>query len=83
MDKELVRSRVLAALEQIRPYLVSDGGDVELVQITDDMEVWVRLQGACNSCPFSAQTLQNGIVDTIMRNVPEVRAVKTLPEGKQ
>lgn len=63
------------ALVQIRPYLQSDGGDIELVRITADKKVYVRLKGACEKCPMSQQTLKNGVEATIRRAVPEIKAV--------
>ncbi|MFN8211248.1 MAG: NifU family protein [Bacteroidales bacterium] len=70
-----MRERVIKALERVRPYLQSDGGDISLVEITDDNTVKVRLQGACHGCPFSIQTLKAGVEQTLLREVPEVRKV--------
>ena len=73
-----IRKKVLLALETIRPYLVADGGDIELVDITDDLRVLVRLQGACSSCYFSIQTLRNGVEVVVKRAVPEIVAVEAV-----
>ncbi|MCA1757194.1 MAG: NifU family protein [Bacteroidales bacterium] len=73
-----LRSRVLASLEKIRPYLQSDGGDIELVNITDDHIVQVRLTGACNGCPFSMQTLKAGVEMALLKEVPEIKEVVAL-----
>jgi Fe-S cluster biogenesis protein NfuA len=70
-----IKDRVLKALERVRPYLQSDGGDIEFIEITDDMTVKVKLTGACHGCPFSIQTLKAGVEQAIMKEVPEIRRV--------
>ena len=60
------------ALNDIRPYLQSDGGDIELVGLTDDMTVKVRLTGACGTCDVSMMTLKNGVETAIKNAVPEI-----------
>jgi Fe-S cluster biogenesis protein NfuA len=70
-----IRERVLIALERIRPYLQNDGGDIELLEVTDDMSVKVKLTGACHGCPYSMQTLKAGVEQVIMKEVPEIRSV--------
>ena len=72
---EEIRSRVEKALEKIRPYLVADGGDIEIVEITDDMVLKVQLQGACNGCPFSMQTMKAGVEMAVKNEVPEIKEV--------
>lgn len=72
---EAIRERVEKALEKIRPYLVADGGDISIVEITDDMIVRVEMMGACNGCPFSMQTLKAGVEMAIRNEVPEIREV--------
>ncbi|NMC42082.1 MAG: NifU family protein [Bacteroidales bacterium] len=67
--------RVQNALNKIRPYLQSDGGDISLVEITDDNTVKVKLQGACHGCPFSMQTLRSGVEQALIKEVPEIRRV--------
>ncbi|WP_029895458.1 NifU family protein [Desulfohalovibrio reitneri] len=74
-----MREKVEAALETVRPSLRADGGDVELVEITDDNVVKVRLKGACQGCPMSQITLKNGIEKIILKAVPEVKAVESVP----
>lgn len=66
------RRRVEAALEKIRPYLVADGGNIELVEVTDDNVVKVQLTGACHGCPFSLQTLKAGVEIAVKKEVPEI-----------
>ncbi len=70
-----VRERVIKALERVRPYLQSDGGDIELLEVNDDMSVKVKLTGACHGCPFSMQTLKAGVEQAIMKEVPEIKKV--------
>lgn len=72
---EAIKDRVEKALDKIRPYLVSDGGDIALVEITDDMVVKVELQGACHGCPFSMQTMKTGVEMAIRNEVPEIKEV--------
>ncbi len=74
-DKEKILERVKKALERVRPYLRSDGGDIELVELTDDLSVKVRLTGACHGCPYSMQTLKAGVEQAIIREVPEIKGV--------
>lgn len=70
-----IRERVLKALDRVRPYLQSDGGDISLVDITDDNTVRVKLQGACHGCPFSLQTLKAGVEQALLKEVPEIKGV--------
>ena len=72
---ESIRERVEKALEKIRPYLMADGGNVSVVDITDDMVVKVEMKGACHGCPFSMQTLKAGVEMTIRNEVPEIKGV--------
>lgn len=73
-----IQTRVQNALQTIRPYLQADGGDVELVQVTKDGIVEVRLTGACGNCPMSQMTLRAGIERALMRNIPEIRRVEAV-----
>ena len=70
-----LKEKVKKALDRIRPYLQSDGGDIELIEITDDLDVKVKLTGACHGCPFSMQTLKAGVEQAIIREVPEIKSV--------
>lgn len=74
-QKSNLRERVLMALERVRPYLQSDGGDISLVDITDDFTVKVKLQGACHGCPYSVQTLKAGVEQALIQEVPEIKSV--------
>jgi len=70
-----IRERVVKALERVRPYLQSDGGDIDLLDVTDDMTVKVKLKGACHGCPYSMQTLKAGVEQAIIKEVPEIKRV--------
>jgi len=73
-----MQEKVQEILEKIRPQLQADGGDVELVGVTEDSVVQVRLQGACAGCPMSQMTLKNGIEKVLKREVPEVKSVESV-----
>ncbi|MBN1300930.1 MAG: NifU family protein [Melioribacteraceae bacterium] len=73
-----IEKKVSEALETIRPYLKADGGDVELVKVTDDGIVEVRLIGACVGCPMSQMTLRAGIERALIREVPGIRRVESV-----
>lgn len=75
ISPETLKPRIERALDGIRPYLEADGGNVRILEITDDMVVKLELLGSCGSCPMSAMTLRAGVEDAIMRAVPEVSAV--------
>ena len=72
---EAIKERVEKALEKIRPYLHADGGDISLIDITDDMVVKVEMTGARNGCPFSIQTLKAGVEIAVKKEVPEIKEV--------
>jgi Fe-S cluster biogenesis protein NfuA len=74
-ENNTIKERVLKALERVRPYLQSDGGDIQLVEITDDFIVKVKLQGACHGCPYSMQTLKAGVEQALIKEVPEIKSV--------
>ena len=78
MDKELLEKRVKNILDQVRPYLQADGGDVNFVELTDDMVVMVELTGSCGSCPYSTMTLKNGIESVMKKSIPEIKEVKQI-----
>jgi Fe-S cluster biogenesis protein NfuA len=70
--------RVEEALDQVRPYLQADGGNVSLLEITADYIVKLELHGACKSCSMSMMTLKAGIEESIKRSVPEIKAVEAV-----
>ena len=67
-------TKVLEALESIRPFLNKDGGDIEMIEIKDQM-VYVKLQGNCNGCPMSFSTMKLGVENTIKQFAPEITEV--------
>jgi len=70
-----MKEKVQQVLEQLRPMLKMDGGDVELIDVTEDGIVKVRLKGACGSCPMSTYTLKMGIEQRIKEEIPEIKEV--------
>jgi len=74
-DKDTIKEKVEAALKKIRPLLQADGGNVELVEVTPDGVVKVKLTGACLGCPMSQMTLKMGIGRILKKEVPEVKDV--------
>jgi Fe-S cluster biogenesis protein NfuA len=72
---ELLREKIEIALNSMRPFLQADGGDVELVDVTDEMEVHVRLIGNCSSCDISHITMKAGIENGIKSALPEISRV--------
>ena len=76
-NEELI-SKVKNVIDQIRPYLQADGGDVEYVEMTEDNVVNIRLMGMCGSCPHSQMTLKNGIEAAVKRVLPEIKSVESV-----
>jgi len=74
----IMRQKIEEALNSIRPYLEADGGNVELLDITEDNVVMVELHGACKTCSMSAMTMKAGIEETIKRAVPEIVRVEAV-----
>lgn len=75
MNTAELKTKVSNAIETIRPFLQNDGGDISLVDVTEDLTVLVELHGACGSCPYSIMTLKNGVEQAIRRDVPEIKEV--------
>ena len=73
-DKTIL-SKIEVALEEIRPFLEADGGDINFIELTDNWVVKVKLVGACSSCNISMMTLKNGVEMAVKRAVPEVKDV--------
>ncbi len=73
--------KVNQAIKNLRPYLNSDGGDMELVEITNDNMVKVRLIGACKSCSMSPMTLKAGLEDELKKVAPEIKGVVSIEEN--
>jgi Fe-S cluster biogenesis protein NfuA len=73
-----LETKVRNVIEQIRPYLQADGGDITFVEVTNENVVNVELHGACGSCPFSRMTLKNGVEDAMRKAIPEVKSVEAV-----
>lgn len=71
-----MKEKVEEALAKVRPQLQADGGDVELVDVTEDGVVYVKLTGACGGCPMASMTLKMGIERILKQIVPEVKSVE-------
>ena len=76
--KQEIEQRVIQVLEQIRPYLIEDGGDLELVELSDDLVAKIELKGTCISCSLNSMTFKTSIEESIMRSVPEVKQVEAI-----
>ena len=76
--REELTTKVKNIIEQIRPYLQQDGGDIKFIEITDDNIVNVELQGACSTCPYSTMTLKNGVEASVRKALPEIKSVEAI-----
>lgn len=74
----IIKEQVEKALDEVRPMLQRDGGDVDLVGVNDQGVVLVKLRGACSGCPSATITLRQGIERVIMEKVPGVKAVQSI-----
>ena len=72
-----MREKVEKAIEKIRPFLQQDGGDIELVDVTDGV-VKVKLKGACGCCPMAQMTLKNGVERALKEEIPEIISVESV-----
>ena len=70
--------KIEQALDSIRPYLRTDGGDVKLLEVTDNMVARIELLGACGACPMSTMTFKAGVEEAIKREVPEISSVEAI-----
>lgn len=71
-------ARIESALETVRPYLKADGGNVKILEITEDMTVRLELEGSCSSCPMSAMTFKAGLEEAILKAIPEITKVEAV-----
>jgi Fe-S cluster biogenesis protein NfuA len=78
MDSKEIKSKVLEALEEIRPFLKSDGGDISLVSIEEEKHVKVQLHGACVGCSVNQMTLKSGVEMTIKKHLPQIESVTSI-----
>ncbi len=74
----MIKEKIEAALDMVRPSLQADGGDVQLIDVDEDGVVKVKLQGACAGCPMSQMTLKMGIEKILKQKVPEVSRVESV-----
>ena len=79
--REELQRKVNSVIEQIRPYLQADGGDIAFVSLTDDNVVNVELQGACAGCPMSMMTLKGGVEAAMKKAIPEIKSVEATNMG--
>ncbi|MCD6111793.1 MAG: NifU family protein [Bacteroidales bacterium] len=76
-DLKLIK-KVKDAIEQVRPYLQADGGNIDFIELTDDNVVKVELLGACSTCPMGMMTLKQGVEETVKKAVPEIKSVEAV-----
>jgi len=76
--KTELENKVQAAIQQLRPYLKNDGGDMELIEITKDKIVKVKLLGACETCSISPVTIKAGLVESLKITAPEIIGVESI-----
>ena len=77
-EKAALENKVKNAIEQIRPYLQQDGGDIRFVSLTDEYVVNVELQGHCGSCPYAMQTLKQNVELAIQDAIPQIKSVENI-----
>lgn len=77
-ERKVLEAKVKSAIEQIRPYLQEDGGDIAFVSLTEDKVVNVELQGHCGSCPYAMMTLKQNVELAIKDAIPEIVSVENI-----
>ena len=83
MSKQIVKEselieRVESALDSIRPYLETDGGNVRVLELSHDFVLKIEFMGACGTCPMSTMTFKAGVEEAIKRNVPEIKKIEVV-----
>jgi Fe-S cluster biogenesis protein NfuA len=78
IEQEALKERVDAALESLRPHLKVDGGDIEVVEVTEDMTVRVKWLGNCEFCSMSAMTMKAGVEQTLRSKIPEIKTIEAV-----
>ena len=78
MEKVELQNKVIEVLNQIRPYLQQDGGDLQFVELTDNNIVKVKLTGACGCCPHAIFTLKQGVEQAVKKALPEIKSVESV-----
>ncbi len=74
----VLREKIEFALDKIRPYLEADGGNVRIVELTEDFVLKIEMLGNCGSCPMSSMTLKAGVEEAILRAIPEIKRVEAV-----
>jgi Fe-S cluster biogenesis protein NfuA len=78
MSEQELKSAIESALDTIRPHLAADGGNVEVISVTDDGYVLIKWLGACKSCEMSQMTLKAGVEQTIIQKLPQIKGVRAI-----
>jgi len=78
MEHTELKNKVIEVLDQIRPYLQQDGGDLQFVELTDDNVVKIKLTGACGHCPHAIVTLKMGVEQAVVKLLPEIKSVESV-----
>ncbi|UII23731.1 NifU family protein [Fulvivirga ligni] len=78
LSMDEIKEKIDLALDNIRPYLKTDGGNVKVLEVSEDLVVKLELLGACGSCPMSTMTLRAGVEEAIRKAVPEVKSVEAV-----
>ena len=78
MNQDNLLTRVNQGLDEVRPYLATDGGNLSLVKITSDFTVFIRFEGSCKTCDVNQMTLKLGIEESVKKYAPEVKSVETI-----
>lgn len=73
-----MRQEIEKALDKVRPMLIADGGNIELVEVTDDGVVKLRLTGACGCCPMRSMTMKAGVEKLLKKEVPQIKEIVTV-----
>lgn len=79
MNKKEIELKIISIIDRIKPFIISDGGNIEFVKYVDNI-VYVKLDGACKDCMFIDTTLKDGIEEIIVSEIPEVKEVKNIDE---
>ena len=79
MKQEEIELKIISIIDRIKPFIISDGGNIEFVKYVDNI-VYVKLDGACKDCAFIDTTLKDGIEEIIVSEIPEVKEVKNIDE---
>ena len=74
----VLREKIEFALDTILPYLEADGGNVRIVELTEDFVLKIEMLGNCGSCPMSSMTLKAGVEEAILRSIPEIKRVEAV-----